>query len=174
MSDNTELQSLKERADLMGIKYSPNIGVEKLRAKVNQAIEGKPEEVEEEAPKASTLSKTKKAKEEAGKLVRVNVTCMNPAKREWDGEILTCGNSTVGTFRKFVKFNTTEGWHVPQIIINAMRERKFQTFTRERSKNGTDIKVGKLVNEFAIEVLPPLTQAELDELAKRQAARGDI
>jgi hypothetical protein len=37
-----ELTSLKARADLMGITYHPSIGVDKLREKVQAALENKP------------------------------------------------------------------------------------------------------------------------------------
>ena len=33
-----ELATLKERADKMGITYSPNIGIEKLKEKINAAL----------------------------------------------------------------------------------------------------------------------------------------
>ena len=34
-----ELALLKERADLMGIKYSGNIGIDTLKAKINERLE---------------------------------------------------------------------------------------------------------------------------------------
>ena len=36
--ESDELTLLKERADLMGIKYHPSIGVDKLREKVNSVL----------------------------------------------------------------------------------------------------------------------------------------
>ncbi len=39
-----ELTLLKERADLIGVKYSPNIGVAKLKEKIAEKMEGKKEE----------------------------------------------------------------------------------------------------------------------------------
>jgi hypothetical protein len=35
--------------------------------------------------------------------------------------------------------------------------------------NGQEVNRYKLVNEFSIEVLPPLTETELEELKQRQA-----
>ena len=45
MSEQTanELALLKERADTLGIKYSPNISVETLKAKINEKLKPEPE-----------------------------------------------------------------------------------------------------------------------------------
>jgi hypothetical protein len=96
------------------------------------------------------------------------VTCMNPNKREWEGEIFTTGNMVVGTFKKYVPFETV--WHVPQIILTMMRQRKCQVFhTVTDKRTGTKSRRGKMVNEFAVEVLPELSDTELQDLAQRQA-----
>jgi hypothetical protein len=99
---------------------------------------------------------------------------MNPAKKEWDGEIITTGNSLVGTFRKYIPFNSDEGWHVPQIIYNQLVSRQCQVFTTVTDARGNKVRRGKLIREFAIEVLPQLTPQELHELAQRQAMAKSI
>lgn len=119
-----------------------------------------------------TLSKAQlrnEAIKDANKLVRVRINCMNPNKRDWQGEIITVANAVVGTFRKFIPFNNTEGYHVPQIILQAIRERQCQIFVNGTNSQGQRIKRPTLINEFAVEVLPPLTANELKELAQRQA-----
>ena len=170
-----ELQSLKARADLLGISYHPSIGVEKLREKVNAAVDTPAEEVAlpvstEETEQEFRLRK----RNEANALVRVRVTCMNPSKREWDGEIFTCGNSNIGTFRKYVPFNAEDGWHIPRVIFNHLQERMCQVFTTVRDSRGNSTRQGKLIKEFAIEVLPQLTAEELHDLAQRQAMAKSI
>lgn len=98
---------------------------------------------------------------------------MNPHKREIEGEIFTVGNSMVGMVSKYVPFDTEEGWHVPQIILNAIQERQVMLLVSGKKAHGIESKTKKLVKEFNVEILPPLTQKELDELARRQAlARG--
>lgn len=109
---------------------------------------------------------------EATKLVRIRVTCMNPAKKEWEGEIFTVGNSVIGTHKRFVPFNADEGWHVPQIMLDMIKNRECQVFITEKSKHGVSVRRGKLIKEFAVEVLPPLTEEELKDLAQRQAMAG--
>jgi selenocysteine-specific translation elongation factor len=50
----TELSLLKQRASMMGIVFSNNIGIEKLRERVNEKLA---EEVAEEKPVLSLLRK---------------------------------------------------------------------------------------------------------------------
>ena len=98
---------------------------------------------------------------------------MNPAKKEWEGEIFTVSNNAVGTVKRYVPFNTEDGWHVEHILLEQLRERQCQIFVTEKDSRGNKVRKGKLIREFAIEVLDPLTKEELAELAQRQAmARG--
>ena len=178
MSDNEtsqqdELKSLKKRADLLGIKYHPSISLEKLRDKVNGAMEDK--DIEDETPsedapkKESPLELRKRLKKEALKLVRIRLTCMNPAKKDWDGEIIATGNTYIGTVKKYIPFNAPEGWYVPHILYEVLRDRMFQNFVTVKLPGGLSHRQGRLEKEFAIEVLPDLEEEELKELARRQA-----
>lgn len=167
-----ELTLLKSRADDMGISYHPNIGLDKLKAKINEQLEPKQPE------NRASISVNTKAKErqekikEATKLVRVRVVCMNPTKRQWKGEIITVANKTVGTLRKFVKFDVE--YHVPNFIYKVMKDRKFRITDEVSDGKGGKITRNKFVPEFNIEVLPQLTEAELKQLASDQAKRGAI
>jgi len=161
-----ELTVLKGRADLLGIAYHPSIGVDKLREKIAGAMS-------ETKEITSVDQLSQKARQdlinEANELVRVRITCMNPAKREWDGEIFTVSNTVVGTFKKFIPFNAEEGWHVPRIIYNQLVDRQCQIFYSVKDARGNSVRRGKMIKEFAIELLPKLTAAELKDLAQRQA-----
>lgn len=178
-----ELEELKAQADQLGIKYRKDITADTLRAKVKEALSDKesandtPEDdggefADAKAPKNETESARRKRKQmEAAELVRIQVTCMNPNKAEYDGEIISAGNRITGTFRKFVKFGVE--YHVPRIIYNVLRDRKCQVFVTERDDKGRQIRKGKQINEFNIAVLPRLTEQELKDLAQRQAmAKG--
>jgi len=173
-----ELTTLKARADALGISYHPSIGVEKLREKVKAALTDTPPELPAaQAPDPVVESEAQlraRKKREASELVRIRVTCMNPAKKEWEGEIFTAGNSLVGSYKKFVPFNADEGWHVPRIIYNQIVDRQCQVFVSEKSKHGVTVRRGKLIREFAVEVLPQLTPEELAELARRQAMSKSV
>ena len=182
-----ELTTLKARADLMGVTYHPSIGVDKLREKVTAALAGKPAEpaaaptvVVAAAPTQGAEAETpgqrkQRLKREANELIRIRLTCMNPAKKDWPGEIITVGNSLVGSLKKFIPFTGAEdGWHVPRIMLKALQDRQCQVFSTSRSKNGVTVRQGKMIREFAIEVLPNLTPEELHDLAQRQAMAGSI
>lgn len=166
----SELDLLKQRATQMGLKFHHNIGLEKLKQMVNDKLNGVQEEDEGVAtPKKPTKAQLKmQMRKEANKLVRVRVTCMNPNKKEWQGEIFAVANSYIGTIKKYVPFGVE--WHVPEVILKMIEARQFQTFYNEKIK-GRTVRKGRLVKEFGVERLAPLTEKELKELGRRQAMR---
>lgn len=164
-----ELTALKARADMMGVKYHPSISLEKLKEKITAHMNA-----EEDKPVAEPEMDRAALQKSASELIRIRVTCMNPAKKEWEGEIFTVGNAVVGTFKKYVPFNADEGWHVPRIIYEQLKDRECQVFTTVRDSRGNSTRKGKLIKEFAIEVLPNLTEEEIKELAQRQAMAKSV
>lgn len=169
-----ELTLLKERADLMGIKYHPSIGLIALKEKVNTALTNAEEEETAAAKKETPGQERARLIAEATKLIRIRLTCMDPNKKGWPGEIFTISNDVVGTVRKYVPFNAEDGYHVPNIIYKHLKRKKRQAFKNVKARNGMEIKQGYLVPAFSIEVLPPLTPEELKELAQRQALNRSI
>lgn len=196
-----QLETLKARADLLKIQYHPSIGLEKLQEKINAKLAETSEQAQEsskkepEAPSAASpsvqaeipevegqvvdveetpMQRRDRKRKEANELVRIRVTCMNPAKREWEGEMFSAGNSLVGNVSKYVPFNNDEGWHVPRIIFNMIKDRECQVFVSKRDDRGNVTRQGKLIKEFAVEVMPDLTVEELHDLAQRQAMAGSI
>lgn len=201
-----ELQLLKKRADILGVNYSNNIGVDALKKKIedkmtetqNASTESKQEEKPEanepqvnpleleegEEPDYSKMSKSEifnytrqRTQKEAMKLIRVRVACLDPKKKEIPGEFFTTGNKFIGTVRKFVPFGeaTDNGYHIPHCIYEMMKARKFlQISTRRDKATGRMNTTTRYVPEFSIEVLPPLTEAELNRLAVEQQASGRL
>lgn len=177
-----ELTTLKARATQMGIYFHPSIGVEKLKEKINGKLSPSTESSEPKKVAANTRtyltdaeykkSQVIRRKRDASKLVRCRITCMNPAKKEWEGEIISVGSAKLGTFKKYVLFN--EVYHIPHIIYEAMKDRKFSHFSTVKNHLGVKVRKSKLVNEFNIEILPPLTKEELKDLAQQQAMAGSI
>lgn len=109
------------------------------------------------------------------KLVRCRITCLDPKKKDLPGEILTVANEHLGTVRKFVPFgeHTDDGYHIPHCIYTMMRDRKFVSI-QTKKVNGKEQIISRDANEFAIEVLPPLTERELHDLAVAQIAAGTV
>ena len=173
---------LMQRADKLGIKYSNNIGLETLRERINAKLEEREAVVEEEEDKpkkkeAQTAAQVKetavqKARKEALKLVRVNITSMENTKNNLSGEIFTVSNGVVGTIKRYVPFGID--WHIEQILLNTLKEKEFQRFGTEKTPSGQTVRRAKSVPAYAIQILPPLTEAELEDLRKSQLARQTI
>jgi hypothetical protein len=110
------------------------------------------------------------------RLVRIRITNMDPKKGDLPGEVITVANEFLGTIRKFVPFGeaTDGGYHVPYCIYNVLKKRQFLHIRTRKGPNNTPIVEQNMVREFAIEVLPDLTPAELAKLAATQAASGSL
>lgn len=176
------LEEMKAYATEHGIKFHPSIGEDALEEKIRSFEDAQSQDQEETEPEAapvvkkavSTKISRRDLKKEQLKLVRVRITCMNPTKKDWEGEIITVSNSLVGTVKKYIPFGAEDGWHVPQIMLNVLKEREFQHFYTAKDERGNKVPKGKNMKEFAIEVLPPLTKGELEELARKQAMAGGV
>lgn len=188
---STELDLLKMQAAQLGISYQGNVGVETLKARIKAKLESTEGESEDEGeeqpatPEAPTAPVTKKltraeqeqkfrddqARDEL-KLIRVRIACLNPAKANLRGEIITVANKYVGTVRKFIPFgeDADAGYHVPVILLRELKSRKFNSVKTSKGDKGQMVVQQRLVPEFAIEELEPLTQEELDKLAAVQMA----
>lgn len=182
--DAEEIESLHKKLDLMGVKYHHKAGAEKLRALVASTIEEATAPVKQEVPDympedSIGLVETKGARavrlrREASALVRVIVSCMNPEKREWDGEMFSVGNSVVGQYKKYVPFNNESGYHVPQIILNHMLEKECQIWVNKKNARGEKVKVGRLIKELNVQIMSPLSIDELRELGMQQSRSHSI
>lgn len=195
-----EMTILRDRAKQLGIKVGPNIGIDTLRKKIEDHLDGngsddEPEEDEDisesehdedeeevdkpvakkSPPKNETIAeKVRRLRKEHLKLVRVRITCMNPAKKEMTGEIITIANKYLGKVSKFIPFGLEEPYHIPHVLYEELKSRKF-TNVKSVRRNGVDVTQPESmrdVPEFAIEVLPPLTEKELNNLRIQQAQSG--
>lgn len=183
---NDELETLKMRADQMGIPYHPNIGLETLRKKVQDKLDGNAEgsksddnDASVNAPDAPKQTKAQieqalreKQWSEQLRLVRIRITCLNPLKKDLQGEIVTVANRFLGTVKKFIPFGeaTDNGYHVPFVLLQELKSRRFNSVRTTKGDKGQIIVHQRMVPEFAIEELEPLSTEELDQLARQQAA----
>lgn len=184
LEEVNELSLLKQRASLMGITFSNNIGIDKLRERIKEKLEENevalPKQSVATAPVVPVKVKTLRQHliETNMKLVRLRITNLDPKKANLPGEIITVANEYIGTVRKFIPFGevTNEGYHVPHVIYEVLKSRKFLNIRTVKNPN----KIGEVmiqqnwVNEFALDVLPPLTKEELEQLAITQAASGGV
>ena len=172
----------------LGVKYHHRAGIAKIKKLIDAHVQkGNQEEVvaqeqikEVETTKEKVIPKSveefqkedrEDRKKKAGALMRIRVQCMNPQKASWEGEIISVGSAKLGTFKRYVPFNNVE-WHVPKIIYDMMKERQCSAFYTTRNELGHQIRKSRLINEFSIEVLPPLSKEEIKSLAAAQAAKA--
>ena len=199
-----ELTILKQRAKSLGIQHSNNIGVDALREKIRQKQEGEEdddegedevEQVTETAPAtlaeqvdlAQVVPVTAKVEvpmtarqkliKEATRLIRCQIVCLNPNKKEWPGEPITVANEYIGTCKKYVPFGEAgKAYHLPKVIFDFLKEREYLHIrTYKDPNNPRRIKVEeRWAKEFSITELPPLTEEELAALRKAQDASGRL
>ena len=184
-NDDLVLNALKQRADALGVEYGAKIGIVKLTKRINEHLETQSQVayVPGPSPMHSTphtnqeqliKQNREKRRKEQLKLVRVIIGTLDPGKKEWEGEIVTVSNDLVGTQKKYVPYNHEAGWHIPQIMLNMLREKKCQTFTSSVNKTtGVRVHKAKTGSAYSIEVLPPLTPTEIEKLAKLQTHNLD-
>lgn len=172
---------LRDRAKIMGLQIPNNISLENLRQKIADAMVGEEAgESEEEGLRKEPTTHAEIREELLNtqlRLVRCRITNMDPKKKDLPGEIFTVANEYIGTVRKFIPYGeaTDEGYHIPFCLYTELEAKRFQNIrtVRDRRTGQTQIKTS-WDKEFAIEVLPQLTQKELDELAAAQLATGSV
>lgn len=183
-----QLALLKQRATVMGISYSNNISLDTLKKRIQEKMDGvevvkseleKPAQVVNpltwQKPKARTPSLRQHMHDTQMKLVRLRITNLDPKKKDLHGEIVTVANEYLGTVKKFVPYGevTDDGFHVPYCIYRELDSRKFLNIRTVRNrKEGTTKVESNWAKEFSLDVLPQLTQEELNRLAAAQAAAG--
>lgn len=186
-----ELTLLKDRAKLMGIKFSNNIRIESLREKIAAKIAGVEMPADEPMNKVNPLAAVGAAQEappvreltmreilvkDQMKLVRLRIQNLDPKKKDLPGEVLCVANEFLGTVKKYIPYGeaSDEGYHVPYCIYTELESRRFQNVRTYTDKGTGQIRIeSSWAREFSLEVLPALTQAELAQLAAAQAAAGN-
>lgn len=175
------LIALKAKATMLGVKFSNNIGIESLRERIAEHEKeqeaanatGSTPAAAEENPNSHMAIRKRLQKEEL-KLIRCRITNMNPTKADLKGEIFSVRNKYIGTVRKFIPFGeaTENGYHIENILLKQLKARKFLQVKTNPKTNVVESQ--RFVPEFAIEILEPLTETELKQLAAQQAAAAGL
>ena len=160
------LDDLKNRANTLGISFHPSIGIDKLREKISKALEDPEPETAKPQLSAKKLASIE-ARKKAMRLVRVEIACMDPLKKDYDADIFEVSNSTVGRIKMCIPFNVP--WHVPHMMLNMLREKRYLQIMTKRMPNGQPYHEKKYARTYAIHELDPLTPEEIKDLAQRQA-----
>ena len=115
-------------------------------------------------------------KVEANKLIRVIVRSNNPLKRDHAGDIFTVGNRKLNNgkaIKKYIPYNNEEGWFIPNILYEHLLAAECQIF-KKVVRNGQEFMEPQNIKAFNVEVLPPLTDDEVEKLRVKQKATGSI
>lgn len=156
------LEELKAKADELGIKYSGNISAATLQERIDAHILAQEPEVVTPVNKIGALRK------EATKLVRVIITPMDTLKKDYNGEFFQVANKILN-IKRFIPFGVST--HIESVLLEQLREKQFRM---SETIKGTTNPVSRLVPAYAIQVLPPLTPEELENLKQAQLARNSI
>jgi len=180
-TNDPELIALKKEADSFGIKYHPASGISKVREaiqehkrKVSSAdnMSFKPEKIMSPAETAKMYKKILRDKQ--SRLIRCIVHNNDDNETDLVGDVIKAGNDVVGSIQKFIPFDNEEGYHIPQILLDTMRDKTCQKWKTVKKASGETVKEPFNVPKYTITVLPDLTEHELTALADKQKATASI
>ena len=174
MSDKELITQLKEQADTLDVKYSPNIGEEKLKERINDAIIKKAAQPVAKVVGAKETKEQKRARKrkEATELVRVRVTCFDPTMKKKSGTYIMASNNLIGTVRKFIQFN--KPWFMPRILVNVMEESLYQGWVEGKTQFGITKMISTMEPRYNVAKLAQITPLELEGIKKRQIANSTL
>ena len=114
---------------------------------------------------------------QALRLVRVKIQNLDPNDAAVTGAIISLQNKYTGKISKLIPFGseTENGYHIPWMMYEHLKQWKFPL--RKEVRGGRfGVKTYKTVmtNKFNVEILPPLSMAELTELKNLQRASQSI
>jgi len=156
-------------------EYEAKFKMEKAKMQANMEVNITAKNDTEGAQRATLGQARLRARKEALKLIRVVITVKDPAKQSWEGEIISAGNDVIGEVKKFVPYmNAEEGYHLPQIILNVLKDKECTVFVNRKGADGKMLKEAKQIRAYSFEYLEPLTPDELTELARSQTDRQAI
>lgn len=182
--DTMEDADIREELKSHGVNLHHKTSSVKLKATLKSVLEGTYEATEtekkEELPKVKYLTPEEHIKkltkeQRAMRLVRIIVTPNDPLMANYHGLIFSVGSSAVNNGRmikKYVPFNNEDGWHVPHIIYEQIKNAEMQKFRQVTRPNGEKTMEPYITKKFSVELLSPLNPEEMKELAATQAARG--
>lgn len=199
-----EIDLLRQRAKLMGVAYKDADTADIIKAAIDEKNKKTTPVTSSETTAPNALEESKKFADsrdtipavstdidkpvkkktlrqriydENMRLVRVRITNLDPKKKDLPGEVLTVANEYLGTVKKFIPYGeqTEDGFHIPWVLYKFMKARRFLNIrVKKDRRTGTNHTTQSWVHEFALEILPALTENELRQLGSAQMAAGSI
>lgn len=174
--EKSERDLLKDKADLLGISYASNISTDKLRELVNKANE--PLEVTEPKQEKASANTTNEVdpvaiRLELTKKVRVLITCNDPLMKDYDTTpYYSFSNSTLTLPSITVPLGVE--WHIPNAYVGMLQAMECKIPVKSKDEKGRPITIRRTVKKYNVNILPPLTPKELEELKQAQIMRDGI
>lgn len=174
--EKSERDLLKEKADLLGINYANNISTEKLRELVNKVNE--PLEVTEPKQEKASASTTNEVdpvaiRLELTKKIRVLITCNDPLMKDYDTTpYYSFSNSTLTLPSITIPLGVE--WHIPNAYVGMLQAMECKIPVKSKDEKSRPITIRRTVKKYNVNILPPLTPKELEELKQAQIMRDGI
>lgn len=162
----SELDLLKEQADIMGIEYAHNVNGKTLKKRIAEKLNANNEQDDND--------ERFELENENLKLVHVLITPMDISKRDLSHVTFSVGNSVLGTITRVVPMG--KATLIENFLFKHIKELEYQYMhlvpdpTNPRNK----ITESKLIKAYNIQELPLPTEQEIKELAKAQMARQSV
>ena len=170
----SELQAVKEIAANMGIKVGNTKDVDKIKAMIAERTA----EVETPASTVATGVNAKSAKraevrERLTALKRVRIIPLSPYYRQLKAVTAEFSNKFVGEIHRVIPFEVD--WHVEQCILDQLKSKVYRSKVETKDPvTGRPRYHNEFRPSFGIYEVDKLTKAELEKLARDQAARNAI
>ena len=180
--EKMDIEDVKAELTGRGIKMHHKTNAIKLRKTLQDDVDKNdtkvPVEVKSSPVKPAKVKKKPEMtlEEKCLHLKRIIVTPNDPEMSGHSGLVFTVISSTVNNgkaIKKYVPFNNEEGWHVPNIIVNQIANAEMQKFKSVKTHNGETVLQPYQAKKYNVQVLPDLSQKEIDKLAASQTARGN-
>ena len=163
----TRLEDLRNQCTLRGIKFHHRNNEEKLLELIAQQ-DAKDNPVPTKSPgNMTSLEKLHAMRRKCLRLRRVMITCNDPMKLKYKGEIFQAANANVAAIRKYCPFGNTNGWYMPQLLLNVAEEKQF----RRPNSDERNALSGGMAKMYNITYLDDLTVEQFNELKHQQELR---
>lgn len=178
LETKTEVKSerdlLKEKADLLGIEYAGNISTDKLRELVNKVNE--PSEVITSIKTGTVepeVDELTKIRLDLSQKIRVLVTCNDPLMKDYDTTpYYSFSNSSITLPTITVPLGVE--WHIPKAYVGMLQAMECKMPVKTKDEKGRTITTRRTIKKYNVNILPPLTPKELEELKQAQMMRDGI
>ena len=153
VDESEMLERLKQKADLLGIKYNPNIGLEKLKLKVDLFLEEQEDKTPVNESSVGPSNKVLDAENKAKKPVYAVVKDLDATQQNDPTIIVNIGNK----YFKIGCIVTKEKPElIPSAVIEALRAKTMIEWVDEKhaiTKRPTGNRVARTTKRYAIEII---------------------